>query len=89
MVGESYLKIKFFFKRSEYLVEGRGSYRFWIIIVVINIPTNNQKAPKILPSFSSSSYVLKKNRVPIKLRHTPKIKNEYWIINFSKDDEVF
>ena len=35
------------------------------------------------------SYVLKKNRVPIKLRHTPKIKNEYWVINFSKDDEVF
>ena len=63
---------------------------FWIIIVVvINIPINNQKAPKILPSFSPSSYFLKKNRVPIKLRHTPKIKNEYWIINFSKDDEVF
>ena len=62
---------------------------FWIIIVVINIPINSQKAPKILPAFSPSSYFLKKNKVPIKLRHTPKIKNEYWIINFSKDDEVF
>ena len=88
MVGENYLEIKFFIRR-QYLVEGKGGYRFWIIIVVINIPTNNQKAPKILPSFSSSSYVLKKNRVPIKLRQTPKIKNEYWIMNFSKDDGVF
>ena len=89
MAGESYLKIKFFFIIIEYLVVDKGGYRFWIIIVVINIPTNNQKAPKILPSFSSSSYVLKKNKVPIKLRQTPKIKNEYWIMNFSKDDEVF
>ena len=62
---------------------------FWIIIVNIIIPINNQKAPKMLPSFSPSSYFLKKNKVPIKLRHTPNIKNEYWIMNFSKVDEVF
>ena len=62
---------------------------FWIINVIIIIPINNQKAPKILPSFSPSSYFLKKNKVPIKLRHTPNIKNEYWIMNFSKVDEVF
>ena len=43
----------------------------------------------MLPSFSPSSYFLKKNKVPIKLRHTPNIKNEYWIMNFSKVDEVF
>ena len=64
-------------------------YKFLIIIVAINVPMNNQKAPSSFPIFSLGSYFLKKNKVPMAIKIPLIIQVDNPIIRFYKDLILF